>query len=53
MDLFQEIHDKGNTVIMVTHEQDIAKYAHRIVRLMDGLIESDEQNKNFRKVAVS
>lgn len=41
MQLFAEIHAKGNTIIMVTHEEDIAKYAHRIVRLRDGLIESD------------
>lgn len=50
MDLFQEIHDKGNTVIMVTHEEEIAKYAHRIVRLKDGLIESDEMNREVRKL---
>ncbi|MBV6639526.1 MAG: ABC transporter ATP-binding protein [Cyclobacteriaceae bacterium] len=50
MDLFAELHDKGNTIIMVTHEEDIAEYAHRIIRLRDGLIESDEVNKNIRKV---
>lgn len=50
MDLFEEIHTKGNTVIMVTHEEDIAKYAHRIVRLMDGSVESDEVNRNIQKV---
>ena len=44
MQLFSEIHAKGNTIIMVTHEEDIAKYAHRVVRLRDGLIESDEIN---------
>jgi putative ABC transport system ATP-binding protein len=44
MDLFEELHDKGNTIIMVTHEEDIAQYAHRIVRLRDGLIESDTRN---------
>ncbi len=48
MDLFQELHDKGNTIIMVTHEEDIAEYSHRIVRLRDGLIEKDEVNKNVR-----
>ena len=42
MNLFQEIHDQGNTVILVTHEEDIASHAHRIVRLRDGKIESDE-----------
>lgn len=41
MDLLEEIHEKGNTVIIVTHEEDIAKRAKRIVRLRDGLIESD------------
>ncbi|WP_299704235.1 ABC transporter ATP-binding protein [uncultured Pontibacter sp.] len=44
MELFENLHAKGNTIIMVTHEEDIAKYAHRIVRLRDGLIESDEVN---------
>ncbi|WP_130735560.1 ABC transporter ATP-binding protein [Flavobacterium sp. J27] len=45
MNLFNEIHAKGNTVILVTHEEDIAAYAHRIIRLRDGLIESDNLNK--------
>lgn len=45
MGLFQEIHDKGNTIILVTHEEDIARHAHRIVRLRDGLIESDTLQK--------
>lgn len=44
MGLFEEIHKKGNTIILVTHEEDIALHAHRIVRLRDGLIESDVQN---------
>ncbi|MFC5272226.1 ABC transporter ATP-binding protein [Adhaeribacter terreus] len=44
MDLFEKLYEKGNTIIMVTHEEDIAKYAHRIVRLRDGLIESDLEN---------
>lgn len=44
MGLFEEIHKKGNTVILVTHEEDIALHAHRIVRLKDGLIESDTIN---------
>ena len=51
MDLFQELHDKGNTIIMVTHEDDIAHYAHRIVRLRDGLVEEDVINENVRKPA--
>lgn len=44
MKLFGEIHANGNTVILVTHEEDIAAYAHRVIRLRDGLIESDTQN---------
>ncbi|GAB3502091.1 ABC transporter ATP-binding protein [Spirosoma knui] len=49
MDLFDQIHSKGNTVIMVTHEEDIAEYAHRIIRLRDGLVETDRVNTNIRK----
>jgi putative ABC transport system ATP-binding protein len=45
MKLFGEIHTNGNTVILVTHEEEIAAYAHRIIRLRDGLIESDTVNK--------
>ena len=41
MDLFDEIHKNGNTVILVTHEEEIAEYANRIIRLRDGMIESD------------
>ncbi len=43
MDIFGKIHTGGNTVILVTHEEDIAKHAHRIVRLRDGIIETDER----------
>ena len=46
MELFEDIHKKGNTVIIVTHEEDIARYAHRIIRIRDGMIESDERNAN-------
>jgi putative ABC transport system ATP-binding protein len=49
MALFQEIHAAGNTIIVVTHEEDIAKYAHRIIRLKDGLVESDELNLSIKK----
>lgn len=49
MDLFDQLHSNGNTIIMVTHEEDIAQYAHRIVRLRDGLVESDQINDNIRK----
>ncbi|WP_010253875.1 ABC transporter ATP-binding protein [Myroides injenensis] len=45
MKLFDDIHANGNTVILVTHEEDIAEHAHRIIRLRDGLIESDERIK--------
>ena len=45
MDLFADLHDKGNTIIMVTHEDDIAHYAHRVVRLRDGLVETDVLNE--------
>jgi len=47
MDLFQRLHNEGNTIIMVTHEDDIAHYAHRIVKLRDGLVESDNPNENI------
>jgi putative ABC transport system ATP-binding protein len=53
MNLFQELHDKGNTIIMVTHEDDIAHYAHRIIRLRDGLIEWDRKNENVNRAGVS
>ena len=46
MNLFEDIYKQGNTIIVVTHEEDIARHARRIVRLRDGLIESDEINPN-------
>jgi putative ABC transport system ATP-binding protein len=49
MNLFNEIHANGNTVILVTHEEEIAAYAHRIIRLRDGIIESDTLNPNIKK----
>ncbi|MGE0587497.1 MAG: ABC transporter ATP-binding protein [Cyclobacteriaceae bacterium] len=49
MALFHELHEKGNTIIMVTHEDDIAHYAHRIIRLKDGLVEWDKVNDNVTK----
>ena len=47
MELFEDLHSRGNTIIMVTHEEDIAKYAHRIIRMRDGLIESDTMNEDI------
>ncbi|MFH2094903.1 MAG: macrolide ABC transporter ATP-binding protein, partial [Bacteroidota bacterium] len=46
MHLFNEIHKKGNTIIIVTHEEDIARHAIRIIRLMDGRVASDEINND-------
>lgn len=51
MGLFEEIHRNGNSVILVTHEEDIAQHAHRIIRLRDGLIESDSPNPHVRTYA--
>lgn len=51
MGLFEEIHEKGNTIILVTHEEDIARHAHRIIRLKDGLVDEDILNENVRKMA--
>ncbi|SHI69208.1 ABC transporter ATP-binding protein [Aquimarina spongiae] len=45
MNLFDEIHAAGNTVIIVTHEEEVAEHAHRVIRLRDGIIESDVRNK--------
>lgn len=44
MDIFGNIHSQGNTVVLVTHEEDIAGHAHRVVRLRDGVIETDKKN---------
>jgi len=51
MGLLEEIHKKGNTIIVVTHEEDIAMHAHRIIRLIDGMIASDELNNNIKTLA--
>ena len=53
MNLFQEIHSKGNTLIVVTHEEEIARHAHRIIRLKDGLIDTDTINEHPLKAFVS
>ena len=46
MELFDELHNAGNTIILVTHEEYIAQHSHRIIRLLDGKIVSDESSKN-------
>jgi putative ABC transport system ATP-binding protein len=49
MSIFEEIHERGNTVILVTHEPDIADHAHRVIKLRDGIIETDLRNSNIIK----
>jgi putative ABC transport system ATP-binding protein len=51
MDILGKIHADGNTVILVTHEEDISMFAHRIIRLRDGVIETDKQNVNPATIA--
>jgi putative ABC transport system ATP-binding protein len=53
MALFEQIHNQGNTVILVTHEPDIALHAHRIVRLRDGLVEDDKLNEEITRAALA
>ncbi|HEY8930777.1 MAG TPA: ABC transporter ATP-binding protein [Mucilaginibacter sp.] len=50
MGLMEDIHSRGNTIILVTHEEDIALHAHRIVRMRDGLVENDYLNTNIQRV---
>ena len=47
MKLFDDIHAAGNTVIIVTHEEDIAEHAHRVIRLRDGMVETDVRNREW------
>ena len=47
MEIFNKIDSSGNTIVLVTHEEDIANHAHRIVRLRDGVIESDKRNEKM------
>ncbi|MEM6967658.1 MAG: ABC transporter ATP-binding protein [Bacteroidota bacterium] len=51
MEIFENLHEQGNTIILVTHEPDIAEHAHRIIRLRDGLVEVDKMNENIVKAA--
>jgi len=53
MNLFGEIHSRGNTIILVTHEEEIARHAHRIIRLKDGEVDKDEVNKNPIKTLIT
>jgi putative ABC transport system ATP-binding protein len=47
MEIFNAIHNSGNTIVLVTHEEDIANHAHRIIRLRDGIIETDMKNEKL------
>jgi len=49
MGLFERLHQQGNTIVLVTHERDIAEYAHRIVTIRDGKVSKDEANPNYRQ----
>ena len=52
MALFDDLHSKGNTIILVTHEPDIAEYAHRVVHIRDGVIASDTKSSRFRETTL-
>ena len=49
MKIFDHLYDMGNTIILVTHEDNIAEYAHRVVRLKDGVVESDITNGGLKE----
>ena len=51
MEALKNLHKKGNTIILVTHEEDIAKHCHRIIRLIDGEVSSDNVNKDITRVS--
>jgi ABC-type lipoprotein export system ATPase subunit len=52
MGLLVQLHERGRTILMVTHEKDIAAYAERVIRFQDGHIIADEQNGSLRKLAI-
>lgn len=52
MEIFEEIYQNGNTIVIVTHEEDIANHSRRIVRLRDGLIETDKLNPKFSTASI-
>ncbi|HYH55258.1 MAG TPA: ABC transporter ATP-binding protein [Anseongella sp.] len=51
MGLIEDIHRRGNTIVLVTHEEDIAQHAHRIIRVRDGVVENDYINENIRSAS--
>ena len=53
MEIFEKVHNAGNTIILVTHEPEISEHAHRIIRLRDGAVETDEMNPEVKKLLVS
>ncbi|TVQ48373.1 MAG: ABC transporter ATP-binding protein [Saprospirales bacterium] len=52
MEIFEKVHNDGNTIILVTHEPDISEHAHRIIRLRDGSIEIDEKNNEIKRLLI-
>ena len=51
MEIFNKIQAAGNTVVLVTHEEDISRYAHRVVRLRDGIVETDRRREDQMQTA--
>jgi putative ABC transport system ATP-binding protein len=53
MEIFNKIQAAGNTVVLVTHEEDISNYAHRVVRLRDGVIETDKRKEGVHAAVIA